>query len=98
MVRHIVSWNFKPEVSEEQRKEAAQTIKTRMDALPALIPCLEKMEFFIAPKGLSNCDLAMYTEIDCPENLTVYRDHPEHQSVVQIIRQYCCERRCTDLI
>lgn len=98
MVRHIVSWNFKPEVPEETRRQVSQTLLERMNALPGLIPCLEKMEFYIAPKGLSNCDLAMYTEIDCPENLPVYRDHPEHQAVVKIIRQYCCERRCTDLI
>lgn len=98
MVRHIVSWNFKPEVSPEQRAAAAQTIKAKMDALPGLIPCLEKLEFFIQPRGLSNCDLAMYSEVDCPENLPVYRDHPEHQAVVRIIHQYCCDRRCTDLL
>lgn len=98
MVRHIVSWNFKPEVPEEKRPEVAQLLKSRMDALPALIPCLEKSEFFIGPKGLSNCDLALYAEIDAQENLVVYRDHPEHQAVVKIIREFCCERRCTDLI
>ena len=25
MVRHIVSWNFKPELSEEERRAAAET-------------------------------------------------------------------------
>lgn len=98
MVRHIVSWNFKPEVSEETRREVSQTLLERMNALPQLIPCLEKLEFYVAPGGLSNCDLAMYTEIDREENLTVYRDHPEHQAVVRIIHEYCCGRRCTDLI
>lgn len=97
MVRHIVSWNFKPEVSPEKRREVGELLTRRMKALEGLIPCVQKVDFFAPPVGLSNCDLAMYSEVDCEENLPVYRDHPEHQAVVKIIHEYCCERRCTDL-
>ncbi len=98
MVRHIVSWNFKPEVPAEKRREVAQLLTERFHALPSLIPCLEKIEFYAPPAGLSNCDLAMYSEVDRPEHLPDYRDHPEHQAVVKIIHEYCCDRRCTDLV
>ena len=77
MVRHIVSWNFKPELSEEERRAAAETLVARMTALRDLVPCVERLEVFQPPIGLSNCDLCMYTEIDKEENLVVYRDHPE---------------------
>lgn len=97
MVRHIVSWNFKPELSEEERRAAAETLVARMTALRDLVPCLERLEVFQPPIGLSNCDLCMYTEIDKEENLVVYRDHPEHQKVVKLIHQWCCDRRCTDM-
>lgn len=87
MVRHIVSWNFKPELSEEERRAAAETLVARMTALRDLVPCVERLEVFQPPIGLSNCDLCMYTEIDKEENLVVYRDHPEHQKVVKLIHQ-----------
>ena len=64
MVRHIVSWNFKPELSEEERRAAAETLVARMTALRDLVPCVERLEVFQPPIGLSNCDLCMYTEID----------------------------------
>ena len=87
MVRHIVSWNFKPELSEEERRAAAETLVARMTALRDLVPCVERLEVFQPPIGLSNCDLCMYTEIDKEENLVVYRDHPEHQKVDVYKRQ-----------
>ncbi len=98
MVRHIVSWNYNPDLSPEKRQEVGQLLLERFNALPALIPCLQKLEFFPQAGGQSNCDLILYTEIDTQENLVTYRDHPEHQKVVQIIKEHCCDRRCTDLI
>lgn len=98
MVRHIVSWNFKPELSEEERRAAAETLVARMTALRDLVPCVERLEVFSAPhrsEQLATC--AWYTEIDKEENLVVYRDHPEHQKVVKLIHQWCCDRRCTDM-
>ena len=32
MVRHIVSWNFKPELTEQQRKELAVQVVERLNA------------------------------------------------------------------
>lgn len=54
MVRHIVSWNFKPELSEEERRAAAETLVARMTALRDLVPCVERLEVFQPPIGLSN--------------------------------------------
>lgn len=33
MVRHIVSWNFKPELTEEQRQAVREEIVPRINAL-----------------------------------------------------------------
>ena len=81
----------------KERRAAAETLVARMTALRDLVPCVERLEVFQPPIGLSNCDLCMYTEIDKEENLVVYRDHPEHQKVVKLIHQWCCDRRCTDM-
>ena len=39
MVRHIVSWNFKPELSEEERQAAREALVPRLNALQELVPC-----------------------------------------------------------
>lgn len=38
MVRHIVSWNFKPELTEEQRQAVREEIVPRINALKELVP------------------------------------------------------------
>ena len=40
MVRHIVSWNFKPELTEQQRKELAVQVVEQLNALQGQIPGL----------------------------------------------------------
>lgn len=40
MVRHIVSWNFKPELTEQQRKELAVQVVEQLNALQGQIPVL----------------------------------------------------------
>ena len=39
MVRHIVSWNFKPELTEAQRQAVREEIVPRINALKELVPC-----------------------------------------------------------
>lgn len=39
MVRHIVSWNFKPELTDEQRQAVRKEIVPRINALKDLVPC-----------------------------------------------------------
>lgn len=49
MVRHIVSWNFKPELSEEERRAAAETLVARMTALRDLVPAWRGWRCFSPP-------------------------------------------------
>ena len=97
MIRHIVSWNFKPEVDEATRKEIGALLVERLEALQELVPCLVKIRAYAPPMGLSNCDVALYSEVEREEDLQAYWAHPEHQKVIPIIHEYCCDRRCTDM-
>ena len=97
MVRHIVSWNFKPELSEGGAQGGVGDPGGPDDRTAGSGALRGEAGGVSAPIGLSNCDLCMYTEIDKEENLVVYRDHPEHQKVVKLIHQWCCDRRCTDM-
>lgn len=97
MVRHIVSWNFKPELSEEKRQTAREILTARINALQELVPCALVVRASCPPLDSSNCDLVLYSEVAQPSDLPLYRDHPEHLAVRSLIRQYCCDRRCCDI-
>ena len=87
MVRHIVSWNFKPELTEQQRKELA---------VQGQIPGLVHIQAHCPPMDSSNCDLVLYSEVSCPEDLPAYQNHPAHQAVLPLIKENFCDRRCCD--
>ena len=58
MVRHIVSWNFKPEVTPERREELHKELAEKFTALVGKIPGLTKVEVGMPPLGSSNCWLS----------------------------------------
>ena len=49
MVRHIVSWNFKPELTEEQRQAVREEIVPRINALKDLVPSSEQQQLRPGP-------------------------------------------------
>ena len=98
MVRHVVSWNFKDEVPEERRVELMKELAAAFPTLIGKIPGLLKVEVGMPPLKSSNCDMVLYCEMEKEEDLAVYRDHPDHVAIAQIIRANCKERRCTDIV
>ena len=49
MVRHIVSWNFKPELDEAQRSKVREEVVARINALKELIPCVLEVRAYCPP-------------------------------------------------
>jgi len=98
MVRHIVSWNFREEISEERRVEVRQELSQRFPVLVGRIPGLLKAEVGMPPLNSSNCDMALYCEIEDEKSLNIYRDHPEHQAVAAVVKAHCRQRRCVDIL
>ena len=74
MVRHIVSWNFKEEIPEEKRAEIRETLAAAFPTLVGKIPGLLNVSVGMPPLGSSNCDLALYCEMEEEKDLAVYRE------------------------
>lgn len=96
MFRHIVSWNFNEDVSEEERAAIRTELSEKFHALVGVIPGLLKVEVGMPPHPTSNADLVLYCEMENENTFTVYHDHPEHIKVATIIRSHCHDRRCTN--
>ena len=97
MVRHVVSWNFKPELTPEERQTAKEVLIPRLTALKELVPCVLDLKVFCPPLDSSNCDLVLYSEVAQPSDLPVYQNHPDHQDIFPLVAQYLCDRRCCDV-
>lgn len=97
MVRHIVSWNFKPELTQQERQAARDLVLPRMRALKELVPCALDVQAFCPPLDSSNCDLVLYAEVAQESDLPLYQNHPEHLAVVPLITASFCDRRCVDI-
>ena len=81
MVRHIVSWNFKPELTPEERREAGALLAARVNALKELIPFALEVKAFCPPLDSSSCDFVLYPEVPQASDLPLYQTHPDHQAV-----------------
>ena len=64
MVRHIVSWNFKPELTPQQRQAIGQEVVEKLTALKGKVPVLKSIRVFCPHMDSSSCDLVLYSEVE----------------------------------
>ena len=81
----------------EERREAGALLVARVNALKELIPFALEVKAFCPPLDSSSCDFVLYSEVPQASDLPLYQNHPEHQAVLPLIRQYLCDRRCCDI-
>ena len=96
MVRHIVSWNFKPELTPQQRQAIGQEVVEKLTALKGKVPVLKSIRVFCPPMD-SSSDLVLYSEVEQESDLPLYQNHLEHQAILPLIRDNFCDRRCCDI-
>ncbi len=96
MVHHIVLWNFKPELSEEQRKEAGESIKKNLINVKEQVKGVVALDVVINKLESSNKDIALISVFETVEDLNAYQLHPEHVKAAGFIRTVTCDRACFD--
>ena len=95
MIKHVIMWNFKDELSSEERKSAAEKIKNDLEALENLKGVL-KMKVYINPEPTSDYDVLLDSEFESKEALKSYQTHPAHDAVKNHIVLVRKERKCFD--
>ncbi len=98
MIRHIVSWNFQPQLSDAEKVVAKATILEMASRLPIIIPNTIMAQMVCPPLGTSSCDIALYSEFETEEYLAAYQVHPEHLKLVEVIKANLCDRTCVDIL
>ena len=83
MVNHIVMWNFKDEIKEEDKAALKAAMEENLKALVGKVPGL--------------LTIALVTTLEKAEDIAIYAKHPEHVRVADTyVRPYVKDRACLD--
>lgn len=97
MVKHIILWQLREELSPAERAEVKAGIKAGLEGLAGRIPGLVSIR--VQAEGLpsSTADLMLDAAFESAEALKGYSAHPAHVAVANSrVRPYTRTRLCLD--
>lgn len=94
MVKHIVMWRFKEDIDHQQ---SGNEMKEMLLELKGRVPELKSIEVGLNFNDSDAAyDIVLYTSFMSMEDLHKYQIHPDHQKVVEYVRQVTKERVVVD--
>ena len=99
MVKHVILWNLKDELSEAEKIEVKKGIKEGLEGLAGKIPGLVSIKVNIDYLASSNAEVMLDSTFVDEASLKGYAVHPEHVAVADsAVRPYTKSRVCMDYI
>lgn len=97
MVKHIILWQLKDELSAEEKVAVKAAMKEQLEALQGQIPGLLEIRIQTEPLATSNAEVLLYSVFDSAEALAGYAVHPAHVAAADgYVRPYTKNRLCMD--
>ena len=97
MVKHIILWKLKEELSAEEKAAVKAEIKAGLEGLAGKIPGLLEIKVYTEGLPSSNVDLMLDSSFVDEAALKGYAVHPEHVAVADgKVRPYTATRSCMD--
>lgn len=97
MIKHIVFWKLREDVTGAAREGALRRIKEGFEALRGRIPGLQRIEIGVDfSQGAESADFVLYSEFESRAALDGYASHPLHTALVSMVREVRAERRVCD--
>lgn len=97
MVKHVIIWTLKDEISEEEKIRVKKNIKEGLEGLAGKIPGMIDIHVYIDGLNSSNTDLMLDSSFENEASLQGYAVHPAHVEVAtNIVRPYTKIRSCFD--
>ena len=98
MVRHIVSWNYKDGVTDEEKKTHAQMMQAGLDGLEQCIDGILEVTLYTDLCASSNRDIMLDSLFESEAALAAYQVHPEHQKLTATVGALLQDRACVDYL
>ena len=97
MVKHIILWQIKDELSDAEKLTVKAGIKEGLEALQGKIPGLLEIKVETVGLASSNADVMLYSVFEDEAALKGYAVHPEHVAVADgKVRPFTKTRLCLD--
>lgn len=96
MVRHIVLFQLKKTISEHEKLSVMTQFKEAIEALPAHIDVIRKVEVKFNINPAEAYDIALDSEFDSLDDLNFYAKHPLHVAAGKILADAKESRACVD--
>ena len=96
MVKHIVLFKLKDEVPETDKLVVMNKFKEAIEALPAKISVIRKIEVGLNMNPGESWHTALYSEFDNLDDVKFYATHPDHVAAGKIIAEAKESRSCVD--
>lgn len=96
MVKHIVLFKLKEEVPADEKLVVMNRFKEAIEALPAKISVIRKIEVGLNINSAETWDMALYSEFDTLDDVKIYAAHPDHVAAGKILATVKESRACVD--
>lgn len=97
MVKHIILWTLKAELSATEKEEVKRGIKEGLEGLVGQVPGLIAVTVNINGLPTSNADVMLDSTLESFEALKAYATHPAHVAVADTkVRPFTAVRSCLD--
>lgn len=97
MVKHVILWQLKDELSAKEKKAVQKSIKEGLEGLAGKIPGLLDIQVHIEGLASSNADVMLDSSFEDEASLKGYAVHPDHVAVADgKVRPYTKTRVCLD--
>lgn len=97
MVKHIILWQLKDELTAEEKMEVKKGIKEGLEGLVGKIPGLTEIKVQTEGLASSNAEVMLDSAFIDEAALKGYATHPEHVAVADgKVRPYTKTRLCLD--
>ena len=97
MVKHIILWQLKSELSDAEKTAVKAGIKAGLEGLLGVIPGLTAISVQTTSLPSSNADVMLDSTFESVDALKGYSVHPAHVAAANtFVRPYTAVRSCLD--
>jgi len=98
MVKHIILWKLREDLTEAEKETIKAGIKEGLEALVGVVPGLLECKVNISGRlASSNADVMLDSTLESEEALKGYAKHPAHVAVADTkVRPFTALRTCLD--
>ena len=97
MVKHIILWQLRDDIPEEEKEVIRQGIKEGLEGLVGVVPGLISVHVQAERLPSSNADVMLDSTLESAELLKQYAVHPAHVAVADTkVRPFTKSRTCID--